>query len=195
MRPTVNAQRLTTLFAELGRAFPHPARLYLTGSAALVMAGVRESVDVDYFCALDPAWEGQFAAVVRDSKERLQIKLELVSPGDFIPLPEGWDGRSRFVGRFGSIDVFLFDPYSIALTKLLRGTTADLRDVATQLQSGTLEASRLGGLVEWLVGRWSPSGWHREADPEKLRERLTYGLMIARGIAAAASGSAAGASP
>jgi len=183
MRGLVNKQRLLTLFAELGRAFPHPARLYLTGSAALVMEGVRESVDVDYFCQVSSELEGKFTSVVREVKERLQISLELISPADFIPLPEGWEGRCRFLERYDSIDVYLFDPYSIALTKLLRGTNSDLNDVATQLRGGALEHARLEGFVEWLAGRWSLSGWHREGDPDKLRERLRYGLKTAGRLA------------
>ncbi len=185
MRTRVNRQRLLALLTELGRTFPDEATVYLTGSAALVMQDVRESVDIDYSCRVAPELEGRFVAAVRDLKDRMQVSLELISPADFIPLPDGWEARCRFVDRFGKISVYLFDPYSIGLTKLLRGKTADLEDVAHQLRDGTIASDRMQAMISWLASRWSLSGWHREGDPDKLRERLEHGWTRARRIAGA----------
>ena len=47
----------------------------------------------------------------------------------FIPLPPGSDKRQIHIGLFGNPDVYVADPYSIALSKLDRGFDTDLDDI------------------------------------------------------------------
>jgi hypothetical protein len=44
-------------------------------------------------------------------------------------LPPGATARRRFIGRFGNMDVYIFDLYSISLSKIARGFDADIEDV------------------------------------------------------------------
>jgi hypothetical protein len=44
----------------------------------------------------------------------LRIPIERASPDQFIPLPAGYKDRKRFIERYGSLDVFHFDFYSVA---------------------------------------------------------------------------------
>ena len=62
------------------------------------------------------------------------MNVEEASPGDFIPLPAGSEGRHEFIERFRKLDVFHFDLYSVALSKIERGRTQDLEDVLKLLQ-------------------------------------------------------------
>ena len=57
-------------------------------------------------------------------KNELQINVELASPGDFIPLPEGWEERSPLAERRSRLAFRHFDPYSQALAKLERDPPA-----------------------------------------------------------------------
>jgi hypothetical protein len=44
-------------------------------------------------------------------------------------LPDGAEQRHYKVGQYGSIEVYTYDPYSIALSKIARGFETDIQDV------------------------------------------------------------------
>jgi hypothetical protein len=73
----------------------------------------------------------------------LQINVELASPGDFIPLPDGWQERSPLVERRQKLAFCHFDPYSQALAKLERDHTRDRGDVEALVSSGLVDRERL----------------------------------------------------
>jgi len=70
------------------------------------------------------------------------------SPLDFLPPLPGWQERSRFRLREGNLEVFDFDPYSQALSKLQRGFELDLADVRSMVESGQVEPAKLRELFE-----------------------------------------------
>jgi hypothetical protein len=76
-------------------------------------------------------------------KNELFLNVELASPADFIPLPEGWRERSPFVAREGRVSFGHFDPLSQALAKLERDHARDRTDVAALLEHGLVERRRL----------------------------------------------------
>jgi hypothetical protein len=83
----------------------------------------------------------------------MRISIEEASPGAFIPLPEGAEGRAKHIGRYGLVDVYLFDPYSVALSKLERGHARDLEDVHLLLKAGILQPVKLRALFEDVSAR------------------------------------------
>jgi hypothetical protein len=92
--------------------------------------------------------------------------VELASPLDFLPPLDAWQDRCRFRFREGNLEVFDFDPYSQALSKLERGFELDLDDVRHMVQSGQVEPRRL---LE-LLGRIEPELFRFPAvDPTRLR--------------------------
>ncbi|MBI3741676.1 MAG: hypothetical protein HY257_07975 [Chloroflexi bacterium] len=106
--------------------------------------GFREqSLDVDVSFEVDDADHGKFVQTIRELKDELIINVEEVSPADFIPLPSGARDRAVFIGRYGSLDIFHFDFYSTALSKIARGTQEDLDDVLTLMRAGRIEHNRL----------------------------------------------------
>jgi hypothetical protein len=124
-----------------GRAAPAEGTCYLTGGATAVLVGWRATtVDVDI--ALEPEQDELLRALPR-VKEELRVNVELASPGDFVPLPAGWDDRSPFVAREGRLTFRHFDPYAQALAKLERGHGRDLEDVAALIDAGLVEPPRL----------------------------------------------------
>jgi hypothetical protein len=73
----------------------------------------------------------------------MQLDLESVPLSEFIPLPPNAVNRHRFVGRYGKIEVFIFDLYSIALSKIARGFESDLEDVGFLLKQDLIEWGEL----------------------------------------------------
>lgn len=143
-RPDVDRGRIDLFLRELGRAYRRPARLYLVGGTTVVYEGLRQTtMDIDLGIQVDPAHHGELMRAIADLKDRLSINVEEASPGDFIPLPSGWQERSPYVGRFGQTDVFHFDLVSTALAKLARGYDQDLDDVRTLLTTDLLSAEDL----------------------------------------------------
>ncbi len=146
MRETADAERIERLARELGRVVAPGTRMYLTGGATAVLEGWREStvdVDVRFEPDSDAALER-----IRDLKDELAVNVELASPLDFLPALPGWQERSRFRLREGNLEVFDFDPYSQALSKLERGLALDLADVSNIVDSGLVEPAKLHELFE-----------------------------------------------
>ncbi len=137
------------LLAALGERARGPGTIYLVGGATAVLEGWRAtSVDVDL--KLDPEPPGVFEAI-RALKDELSVNVELASPEHFIPALPGWRERSRFVGRFGAIEVYHLDPYSQALAKIERGHEHDLRDLEAMRRAGLIEPQRVRELFDAIV--------------------------------------------
>jgi hypothetical protein len=146
VREAADADGIQRLARELGRVVPPGTRMYLTGGATAVLEGWREStvdIDVRFEPATDAALER-----IRDLKEQLALNVELASPLDFLPPLPDWRDRSRFRLREGNLEVFDFDPYSQALSKLERGLALDLDDVQSMVESAQVEPARLRELFE-----------------------------------------------
>ncbi|MFH1907102.1 MAG: DUF6036 family nucleotidyltransferase [Chloroflexota bacterium] len=140
---TVTSLALQKFFQRLGEQISTPATFYLLGGSALCLLGSpRETLDVDY--SIEGALPEMEQALKQLSAE-LELDLELVPLREFIPLPPDAEQSRRFVGRYGQVDVYIFDLYSIALSKIARGFESDLEDVEFLLRQkliawGPLEA-------------------------------------------------------
>ncbi len=151
-REEVDRQRIELFLEAMGQRFRRPGRIYLVGGTTLVWEGLRlQTIDIDiaYDLAIEDAAE--FVRVVQGLKRELSINVEEASPGDFIPLPGGYRERSRFIGRYGALEVFHFDPYSMALSKIERGRDEDLSDVVLLLKSGHIHMSQLTAYFEEIL--------------------------------------------
>jgi hypothetical protein len=134
MRPNVGREQIESFLKNLGRTFRKPGRLYLVGGAALVHMGLRSGTTQDIDVEVRAANEDKMLESIRQLKDTMNINIEIASPGDFIPLPKQWEMNAKYVGRYGTVDVFYFDFYSIALSKIQRGNTRDINDVKLLLQ-------------------------------------------------------------
>jgi hypothetical protein len=125
----------------LGKVARDETVCYLTGGGTAVLVGWRgTTVDVDI--RLEPEG-GDLLRELAALKNQLQINVELASPADFIPLPEGWRERSPFVAQEGTVVFRHFDPLSQALAKLERDHPRDRTDVEALLDAGLVERDRL----------------------------------------------------
>lgn len=164
------AKREVLNFLErLGLLHPKPATLYLLGGGALCMLGSpRRTLDID--CTLSDPFD-QTQALIKTMEalaDDMRLELEFIPIQEFIPVPTGSESRHRFVGRFGSIEVFVYDPYTIALSKVARGFETDLQDVLFLLQQGIIDLDRLNTFVNAAI----PIAWNYDVDPADLRQYM-----------------------
>lgn len=125
----------------MGRKTKGPGKIFLTGGATALLHGWRHmTVDVDL--KADPEPVGYFESIA-SIKNELELNVELASPSDFIPELPGWKERSLFIGHYGMIDFYHYDPYSQALAKLERGHSRDLVDVNAMLKEKLISKMKL----------------------------------------------------
>jgi hypothetical protein len=168
VREAADAEGIRRLARELGRSVSPGTRMYLTGGATAVLEGWRAStVDIDV--RFDPDSDEALTRI-RDLKNEFSMNVELASPLDFLPPLPGWQQRSRFLFREGNLEVFDFDLYSQALSKLERGFDLDLEDVASMVGSGLVDPEALLELFEAV----EPELFRFPAvDPATLRNSVT----------------------
>ena len=107
------------------------------------------TLDIDLW--LDVRDEHEVQTALQQLKNALDVNVELASPGDFIPLPAAWQSAARYVGRYGPLDVFYFDFYSLALSKIEHGTERDLEDVELLARQGLVTRERLDAAFQEIL--------------------------------------------
>ena len=172
MWPNVDKRQIENFLRNLGRTFRKPGRLYLVGGAALVHAGLRSGSTQGIDVEVHAADEDEMMDVIRRLKDTLKINIEFASPGDFIPLPSQWEMNARYIARYGAIDVFYFDFYSIALSKIERGSTRDINDVKLLLQQGIITLQGLDTAYNEILPRVGKRPYNR-LDPTQFVSRYT----------------------
>lgn len=172
MREQVDRQRIETFLQQLGRGFSRGGKVYLVGGTTLVYEGLRpQTLDIDITFVIANEDHSRFVQVVRELKESLSLNIEEASPAEFIPLPAGYEERSEFIGRYGQLDVFHFDLYSTALSKIERGTENDFADVLSLLRNGRLEMEQLTTFFEEILPHFATRSLRR--DPDHFKRKFT----------------------
>ena len=133
----------------LGKRYQGSATIYLLGGSALCLLGSpRVTADVDYMQTTTPEQEAPLRTAITEVANEMQLDVEDVPLAELIPLPTEAYERRLLIGRFGGVEVYLFDPYSIALSKIARGFEADLEDVLFLLHEGLIEFGDLERFFE-----------------------------------------------
>ncbi|HEX3624619.1 MAG TPA: DUF6036 family nucleotidyltransferase [Verrucomicrobiae bacterium] len=141
MRSEASKSKIEDFMAAVGKRVAGEGSIYLAGGATAVLHGWRAmTIDVDL--KPDPEPRGFFEALAV-LKNELDINVELACPDQFIPAIPGWRERSLFIGQYGAIKFFHYDPYGQALSKLHRGHDRDLHDVLSMLKDGMIQTGRL----------------------------------------------------
>ena len=160
----VTSIALQQFLKKLGEQFPHPAKFYLLGGSALCLRGSpRETLDVDYSLEVPSQ---QFEQILVQLSSEFHLDLESVPMAEFIPLPPNAEKRHRFMGRYGQVDVFIFDLYSIALSKIARGFESDLEDVVFLLGQNLIKWNELEEYFKSIL----PRAKIADIDPKEFEE-------------------------
>jgi len=170
MRPNVDKARIEDFLKNLGRTFRKPGRLYLVGGAALVHLGIRSGFTQDIDVEVTGSNAGDMFTAIRGLVEQMNINVEFASPRDFMPLPSQWETNARYIGRYGSIDVFYFDFYSIALSKIERGNTRDINDVKLLLDRGIITLEELDAAYQEVLAQMGKGSYAR-LNPQQFADR------------------------
>lgn len=179
LRPDVSRDDIERFLQQFGQLSQQPGRLYLAGGAELVHGGLRgegaTTVDIDL--RMDVGDESAAETLIRQLMRQLSINVELASPADFIPLPSDWQTRSPFVGRYGNTDVFYFDYYALALSKIARGTSRDLSDVLLLAQNGLIQRDVLETAYQQILPQLG-HGRFFNIDPVTFAEQYAAALAL-----------------
>ncbi len=153
MEPVTSAH-LRSFLQSLGERYQGFAAIYLLGGSALCLLGSpRATLDVDYTIEVATEDRPRFQAVLTQLAAEMRLDVEDVPLGEFIPLPPGAHERRRPIGRFGQLDAYIFDLYSIALSKIARGFEADLDDVVFMLSEHLIDLDELRHFFEHILPR------------------------------------------
>ncbi len=165
MRQPVDQQRIELFLQRLGRQFTKPGRVYLVGGTTMVYEGLRQqTLDIDIAYDIANEDHSAFIAVVRELKERLSLNIEEASPADFIPVPAGSKERSEYIGRYGQLEAFHYDFYSLALSKIERGTENDFADVIALLKAEKIEWEKLVQYFDEIMVRYATDSLKQAPD-------------------------------
>lgn len=167
-----NAEIQSVLNA-LGERVPPSSSLILVGGGALALLGSpRLTIDID-FVGDDVNPSELHRKIIQIAKE-LKIHVEPVPMSRFIPLPEGSEKRSIRIGQFGNLEVYVADPYSIALSKLDRGFDTDLDDIVFLVQQNHVSLSELERITQSALSHARKFDFNPEipAHLQELKNRL-----------------------
>lgn len=143
----INSLQLEEFFNAVGERCEPSSTLYLLGGGALVLLnGSRPTMDLDYVG--HDLNVNSLQVLMAQIATEMQIELEAVPIDEFVPLPKNAHQRAIFVGHFGELSVYIFDPYTIALSKLDRGFEADLDDIAFLIQEGIVLEAQLEAFMQ-----------------------------------------------
>jgi hypothetical protein len=152
----VTPETLTIFLARLGERYPNQATLYLLGGSALLLLGnPRQTLDIDYTTDLHPQEQQALESIMNQLAAQYRLDIEAVAIAEFVPLPPGSEARRHFVGRFGQINVFLYDLYTIALSKIARGFDTDLEDVVFLIKENLIDLNELQKYFQVVLPRAS----------------------------------------
>ena len=127
-------------------------------------------VDISYEIAA--AVEASLANAIRDLKDKLDLNVELADPSQFLPVPKGRESRCTYAGRYGKVDVFLDDPYTVALSKLHRGYEKDLDDVRLLVRANFVDLGEVEKKLREIAAPETPGS--ARVDLVRLLARLEF---------------------
>jgi len=170
MRPNVDREQIENFLKNLGRTFRKPGRLYLVGGSALVHMGLRSGTTQDIDVEVSEDTTDEIFPTIWQLRRQMHIDVEPVSAEKFIPLPSQWMAQSKFIARYGTVDGFYFDFYSVALAKIQRGNTRDINDVRLLVQQKIITLQGLDAAYKEVLPQVGncPYAW---LDPEHFAER------------------------
>lgn len=157
---------LLDFLRRLGERYIGAGDIYLLGGSALCLLGSsRQTQDIDYTFQVEADATHQFLATLNSLADEEHLDVEQVPLAEFIPLPLHAHERRRPIGRFGQLNVYIFDLYSIALSKIARGFETDLEDVEFLLGHGLIEFAELERHFQTILPRAAKA----DIDPKEFR--------------------------
>lgn len=169
MADDIDAAKLESFLQELSKRYLKPATLYLLGGSALILLGsTRRTLDVDYVGIDIPGRWTELQQLIAELATEMQLKIEAVPYGEMIPpLPDSAQ-RHILIGNYGQLEVFVIDPYAMALGKLDRGFPSDLEDVVFLIQRNFITVVQLEKMIRDVI----PFAAQYDLNPNQMQANL-----------------------
>jgi len=113
----------------------------LGGSALCLLGSERPTLDIDYVGS--DLHKDALQRSIEQVAQALRIPVDAVPIAEFVPMPTDADDRRLWIGQFGSIEVHVIDPYTIALSKLDRGFESDIEDILFLIHANLITFEQL----------------------------------------------------
>ena len=166
---------------KLGALFARPGRLFLVGETSQVLEGWRVRTErLEFAAGVAAEDRGAFAAALGQLRSQMGIELYEESPAHVIPLPAGHADRARPVAdaQAGALQVYHFDPYSVAFRLIARGDEPDYHAVLAYLRHGWLKVEEMNTLLGDLLPRFTSETIQQ--DPAEFRRKFRGLLQMWR---------------
>ncbi len=133
---------IQSILQNMGARVPPASQLILIGGSALALLGSpRLTIDIDFIG--DDVHPNPLHKTIMQIARELEVHVEPVPLERFIPLPKGSAERIIRIGQFGNLEIYVADPYSIALSKLERGADTDYDDIVFLVQNNHVDMHEL----------------------------------------------------
>lgn len=173
---SLDAETVQVFLRTLGARQTEPAELELLGGCALILLGnARTTLDIDYVG--DDLTRSEFQRTIDEVAAELHVHADAVPIDRFVPVPPDAQSRRVFIARHGLMDVFVIDPYVIALSKLDRGLDSDLGDIRFLAEAGRIDLVQLADLITAA----EPHASAHDLDPVAMRQHLAVVRRRMRG--------------
>ena len=165
--------KLESILTTLGEQAPPASHLFLIGGSALTLLGSpRPSLDIDFVG--DDIHPNELHRLLIKKAKEMKLQVEAVPLERFIPLPDGNEQRHIFIGQFANLDVYVTDPYSIALSKVDRGLLTDFDDIIFLIKKNHITLEDLERITKNTVSKAGKFDLHPDilAHLQELKSRL-----------------------
>lgn len=169
----MDKQRLESILTALGEQVPPGSQLYLLGGGALTLLGSpRPSLDIDFVG--DDVHPSELHRRIMSNARKMGVQVDVVPIDRFILLPDGSEKRRIYIGKYANLEIYVIDPYTIALSKVDRGAFTDYDDIVFLIRSGYVSFEELERIVQNAVAKAGKFDLHPDilAHLEELKSRL-----------------------
>ena len=167
----IDRSTVRDVLLRLDDAFARPGRVYLVGEASQVFEGWLPWTPTLFLAAdVAEAHRPAFEAALSCIRQAARVPIEEEHPGDLIPLPDGYEQRARPIpSETARLELFHFDPYSVAFRHIARGDEPDYHLVLTYLAHGWVTFEAMDALLVELLPRFSMETIQQ--DPAEFRRK------------------------
>lgn len=152
-------------------------RIFLVGDTSQLVEGwQRWNTKIDFFSVVDSLKRESFKSVVASVSSRMGMQAMDEFPGDVVPLPEGYESRSRPLSDSSwsqglHLKIRHFDPYSVSYRYIMRGGETDYDLILRFLEHSWITEPELDSRLERLLPELTFETIQQ--DPAELRRRYS----------------------
>ncbi len=138
-RPLIDTNLVIEFINKLDAQFDKPGEILFTGETTHVVEGWRGwSTHIEFASSVSKDGRSLFNECVRQIADEMRIAVTDEFPGTVVPLPAGYQERSREPGASfdaKKLKVLHFDPYSIVYRYIARGLEQDYQMALSFLEN------------------------------------------------------------